>query len=61
MDLVEQVARAIWEKRRECAKLHGIDLEDWGDGSFPRANHVLEEAKVAIDLLNQINANQAGS
>jgi len=61
MDTTERVARAIWDKRRECAKRHGIDLEEWGDGRFPTANHVLEEANVAIDLLNQINANEAGS
>lgn len=49
-EITERVARRIWEKRRELAKtLHGIDLEEWGDGSIPRANHIFEEASVAIE------------
>jgi hypothetical protein len=51
-ETVEIVAKAIWEKRRELAKrCHGIDLEAWGDGSIPRANHVFEEAQAAIEAM----------
>jgi len=47
--MVERVARSIWEKRRMLAMdVHGIQLEEWGDGSVPRANHVFEEAQAAI-------------
>jgi hypothetical protein len=49
-ETVEMVAKAIWEKRRELAKRHhGIELEEWDDGSIPRANHIFEEASAAIE------------
>lgn len=51
-DMVECVARAIWERRRALAKSFfpdvTFDLEEWGDGSIPRSNGVLEEAEAAI-------------
>lgn len=53
MDMVERVARAIWAKRRAIAASQGIELEDWGDGTFPRANHVHEEARAAIEAMKE--------
>lgn len=50
-ELVERVARAIWNRRRESAAGMGIDLEEWGDGGIPRANDVFEEACAAIDVV----------
>lgn len=49
MDKLEQVARKMWEQRRRwsLAKFN-IALEEWGDGSIPQANGVIEEARVAI-------------
>lgn len=52
--MIERVARGIWDKRRQLAMdQHGIELEIWGDGSVPRANHVFEEAKAAIEAMRE--------
>lgn len=49
---VERVARAIWEQRRKHAReQNGIDLEEWGDGSIPRANGVMDEASAAMEAM----------
>ncbi len=54
---VERVARAIWLKRRELARrFHGIELETWGDGGVPRANHIFEEAQAAIEAMREMEA-----
>lgn len=51
-EMEERVAKAIWETRRRLAMdIHGIELEEWGDGSIPRANHVFEEAHAAIEAM----------
>jgi hypothetical protein len=50
--LTGRVAKAIWKVRRQqCKDLRGIELEPWGDGSIPRANHVFEEAAAAIAVV----------
>lgn len=54
MDMIERVARAIWDERRLVAmNEHGIELEIWGDGSVPRANHVFDEARAAIKSMRE--------
>jgi hypothetical protein len=51
MKVLESVARAMWEQRRRAAKIVDIDLEEWGDGSVPAANGVMDEARVAIEAM----------
>lgn len=53
MEMIERVARAMWEVRRTKAKLASIDLEEWGDGSIPEANYILEEACSAIRVMRE--------
>jgi len=48
MSIVECMARAMWEQRREFNFELPIPLEEWGDGSLPRANGVVEEARAAL-------------
>jgi hypothetical protein len=52
-EMIERVARAIWERRRGAAAIAGIDLEEWGDGGIPRANHIFEEARAAIEAMRE--------
>ena len=52
--IVERMAKAIWEKRRQVAmNRNGIELEQWGDGSVPRANHVFDEARAALEAIRE--------
>ena len=52
--MIERVAKAIWERRRQLAKSESdIDLEEWGDGSIPRSNHVFAEARAAIEAMRE--------
>lgn len=51
-DMIETVARAKWEARREFARKAGVELEPWGDGSFPLANGILEETRAAIEAMS---------
>lgn len=53
MDKIEQVAREMWEVRRQKAGLVQIELEEWGDGSIPRANHIMDEARAAIEAMRE--------
>ena len=53
MDMIERVARAKWEVRRAKARLVSIELEEWGDGSIPRANHAMDEARAAIEAMRK--------
>lgn len=52
---LEQVARAIWEARRTFAKdqFAGICLEEWGDGSLPILNGIMEEARAAVEAMRE--------
>lgn len=43
-DIIEQMARVIWDARAKFAANKGIVLEQWGDGSIPRACGIFEEA-----------------
>lgn len=52
-EMVERAARAIWEKRREKARLSNIELEEWGDGSIPKANHIIDEVVAAIEAMRE--------
>jgi hypothetical protein len=52
---IEYVARAIWLQRRIFAAKRGIMLEEWGDGSVPRANGILDEARAAIDAVAEVD------
>jgi hypothetical protein len=51
--MIERVAMAIWEERRQRALRDGIDLEMWGDGTIPRANGIMEEASEAVRALRE--------
>lgn len=46
-DMIERMARAMWDVRRAKALESGVELEPWGDGSIPVANHILDEARAA--------------
>jgi hypothetical protein len=51
---IEQIARAMWRVRQEyCRREYaGIaPLEDWGDGSIPRANGIFDEALAALEAM----------
>jgi hypothetical protein len=57
-DMVERVARAIWERRRESARSRGIMLEAWGErgpfrGDVPILNDILGEACAAIEAMRE--------
>lgn len=52
-EMIEKVARAIWDRRRASAAELGIELEEWGDGGIPRANKVFEEARAALEAMRQ--------
>lgn len=47
-EMVEQGARAMWEERRRHARSMGIELEEWGDGSIPKANNIMGEARAML-------------
>lgn len=54
MTKIEEVARGIWERRRKwAAENYGHTLEEWGDGSIPRLNGVMEEARDAIAAMRE--------
>jgi hypothetical protein len=48
MTKLEQVARAMWEQRRQTAASEGIELEEWGDGTIPAANWIFPELRAAL-------------
>lgn len=50
-ELIEEVAKAMWEVRRKHAQQSGITLEEWGDGTLPKANGIYEEAAAAINTV----------
>jgi hypothetical protein len=52
-DQIQRVARAMWEKRRELALRSDIILEEWGDGTIPKANGIHEEAAAAIAAMRE--------
>jgi len=52
-EMIERIARAIWNQRRASVAELGIDLEEWGDGGIPRANKVFEEARAAIEAMRE--------
>ena len=52
MTKVEEVARAIWQARRDFVrKDQNWDLEEWGDGTIPKLNGVMDEAEAAIKAM----------
>lgn len=54
MTKIEEVARAIWQARRDFIKKdRGWDLEEWGDGTVPKLNGVMEEARAAIMAMHR--------
>lgn len=42
MTMVEKVARAIWEQRREFWPYSDPPLEEWGDGGDAKADWIYE-------------------
>lgn len=55
MTMIERMARAMWETRRETARQSGIELEPWGDGTVPRANNVMQEARAALEAMRELD------
>lgn len=58
-EMIELVAMAMWEARRVHIRKLGepaLDLEEWGDGSFPRKNGIMEEARAAIEVMRDVPA-----
>lgn len=52
--MVERVAKAMWEKRREISRLdYEIELDEWGDGTVPAGCGVLDEARAAIEAMRE--------
>lgn len=47
----ERVARAMWTHRQKWALSNGFLLEDWGDGTIPLANGVMDEAADALKAM----------
>ena len=53
-DMIEQVAKAMWDVRRAHAMNEaGIELEFWGDGTIPKANGIMDEARAAIEAMRE--------
>jgi hypothetical protein len=52
-EMIEQVAKAMWDARRAHANNAGIFLEFWGDGTIPIANGIMDEARAAIEAMRQ--------
>lgn len=50
---IEDVAKAMWDVRRAHANNEGIFLEFWGDGTIPKANGIMEEARAAIEAMRE--------
>ena len=53
-EMIEEVAKAIWDVRRAHANKAGIWLEFWGDGSIPKENGIMEEARAAIEAMRDL-------
>lgn len=57
--MVERVARAMWEDRQRFVKSidpNLPDLEEWGDGTIPKSNNVIGEARAAIAAMREPTA-----
>lgn len=49
---IERVARAMWEQRRKwSAEKYGVELEPWDDRALPQSNGIMEEARVALEVM----------
>lgn len=53
IDMVEEVAKAMWDVRRANANNAGVELEFWGDGAVPKANGIMDEARAAIEAMRE--------
>jgi hypothetical protein len=56
MTMIERVARAQWEARRKWSAEHydmPVPLEEWGDGSLPISNGIMQEARAAIEAMRE--------
>jgi hypothetical protein len=52
-EMIERVAKAMWDARRANANNNGVELEFWGDGSIPKANGIMDEARAAIEAMRE--------
>lgn len=52
-EMIEMVAQAMWASRRAHANNSGIELEFWGDGTIPKANGIMDEARAAIEAMRE--------
>lgn len=60
MTKLEFVARTLWEARRAFAAHSFPDLpplEEWGDGSIPASNGILEEAEAVLKAVEFVYGN----
>lgn len=54
--MLERMARAMWEQRRKkTAEDYPTlpPLEAWGDGSVPKANGIMEEARAGLEATRE--------
>jgi hypothetical protein len=51
--MIERVAKAMWDARRANANNNEVELEFWGDGSIPKANGIMDEARAAIEAMRE--------
>lgn len=52
-DLIEDMAKAMWDVRRAYANKAGVFLECWGDGTIPKANWIMEEARAVFAVMRE--------
>lgn len=52
-EMIEEVAKAMWDVRRAHANGAGVFLEFWGDGTIPKANGIMQEARAAIEAMRE--------
>lgn len=52
-EMIEQVAKAMWDVRRAHANNAGIELEFWDDGTIPKANGIMDEARAALEAMRE--------
>lgn len=60
-EIVEQAAKAMWDTRRAHANNAGIDLEVWGDGTIPKANGIMAEARAALESIREPTEDMANA
>lgn len=57
MTMLEKAARAAWDQRRKKASefMPGLPLEEWGDGTIPKLNGLMEEVVAVLTAIRESN------